>query len=448
MHHPLWNEGETWSKFKPLFGKRPASFYAGHYHSYKKSIVDSANCYVLATTGGGSGLRGPAFGEFDHFAWITMTRKGPVMANLMLNGIYDDSLGGALLAANNRKSIINTLKPKSVQISSIQYSSTKKSVDSLEVRVTNDADLPMKLELKILEHSQLQSEPGFIAEVVNPNSVYIRKIKLTIRDQKNMLGEIEPLTIRYALEFEQTDASGDTPRSLARIEGERIAFVVKPLLISKAKKEKTIDANLSDWTSLPFKCDIPAIIGFNKNSWKGPQDGSFSFGVESDSKNLYVAIEAVDDSITQSPDSAKAWYQDGLEFRLDARPDPERSQGKGKNQGIDYLMISLCPRDSVQQSIWYSAGELPKGIKLAGIRKSGKIIAEISIPNSYLDSVQSAQLDSSVGTNKKPWQALRLNFSFGDFDGEARDRKNAAQLQWRPDWRSEDSFDGSGTFVR
>ena len=48
--------------------------------------------YSLATTGGGSKLRGTAYGEFDHFAWVTMKKSGPIVANLLLDGILDDAL--------------------------------------------------------------------------------------------------------------------------------------------------------------------------------------------------------------------------------------------------------------------------------------------------------------------------------------------------------------------
>ena len=42
---------------------------------------------TLASTGGVSGLRGKDYGEFDHFLWITMTEDGPVIANMLLDGI-------------------------------------------------------------------------------------------------------------------------------------------------------------------------------------------------------------------------------------------------------------------------------------------------------------------------------------------------------------------------
>jgi hypothetical protein len=50
------------------------------------------NYYQLATTGGGSRLRGPTYGEFDHVAWVTMKKDAPLIANVMLDGILPEDL--------------------------------------------------------------------------------------------------------------------------------------------------------------------------------------------------------------------------------------------------------------------------------------------------------------------------------------------------------------------
>ena len=36
--------------------------------------------------------RGEAFGEFDHATWVTMTDKGPRIANLLVDGIMKDDV--------------------------------------------------------------------------------------------------------------------------------------------------------------------------------------------------------------------------------------------------------------------------------------------------------------------------------------------------------------------
>ena len=50
------------------------------------------NYYQLATTGGSSKMRGVEFGEFDHFVWVTMKKDGPVLANVMLDAVYPESM--------------------------------------------------------------------------------------------------------------------------------------------------------------------------------------------------------------------------------------------------------------------------------------------------------------------------------------------------------------------
>jgi len=97
MHQPLW-QGQTkenWQKFESLLADRPYTVFAGHEHRYNKSMREGRRYYVLATTGGcGDGEEGELLGldecQFDHIVWVTMTDNGPVMANLLLEGILDD----------------------------------------------------------------------------------------------------------------------------------------------------------------------------------------------------------------------------------------------------------------------------------------------------------------------------------------------------------------------
>ena len=97
MHKPLWEEenNKSWQKFESLLTDRAYTVFAGHEHRYNKSLRNRRRYYVLATTGGGgSGEEGELLGlqecEFDHIVWVTMTDDGPVMANILLEGILDD----------------------------------------------------------------------------------------------------------------------------------------------------------------------------------------------------------------------------------------------------------------------------------------------------------------------------------------------------------------------
>ncbi len=95
MHQPLWSQKAPtgyWPEVEALLQPRRHTVFAGHYHQYVKTERNQGTYFVLATTGGFSRLRGPDFGEFDHVAWVTMTDAGPIVANLFLEGIWDQDV--------------------------------------------------------------------------------------------------------------------------------------------------------------------------------------------------------------------------------------------------------------------------------------------------------------------------------------------------------------------
>jgi len=97
MHQPLFLEKdgklhEAWGKIEATLASRAHTVFAGHWHGYTKQQKHGRNYYRLATTGGASGLEGVEAGYFDHIMWVTMTSEGPRIANLMMDGIYDDEL--------------------------------------------------------------------------------------------------------------------------------------------------------------------------------------------------------------------------------------------------------------------------------------------------------------------------------------------------------------------
>src|SRR5271154_6943319 len=93
---PVWmqeNLGTNgWLEIEKALAGRNYTVFAGHVHRYQKFVRQGMNYYQLATTGGGSRLRGVDYGEFDHLVWVTMKKSGPVLANIMLDGIYSEDL--------------------------------------------------------------------------------------------------------------------------------------------------------------------------------------------------------------------------------------------------------------------------------------------------------------------------------------------------------------------
>ncbi len=100
MHRPLFVEQEGklhegWAKIENMLEGRRYTVFAGHWHTYAKHEKHGQSYICLATTGGGSNLSGIGAGEFDHIVWVTMTDQGPRIANLLLDGIYDENVNVA-----------------------------------------------------------------------------------------------------------------------------------------------------------------------------------------------------------------------------------------------------------------------------------------------------------------------------------------------------------------
>lgn len=96
LHKPLWTAADLkangWEAFEKALEGRKYTVFCGHVHRYQKFTRNGMNYYQLATTGGGSRLRGVEYGEFDQIAWITMKKDGPLIANVMLDGVLPENL--------------------------------------------------------------------------------------------------------------------------------------------------------------------------------------------------------------------------------------------------------------------------------------------------------------------------------------------------------------------
>ncbi len=96
VHRPVWADKDVaktgWLDVEQALADRPYTVFAGHRHIYKRFERNGRRYYQLATTGGSSKLRGIPMGEFDHLVWVTMKDGGPVLANLMMEGIFPENL--------------------------------------------------------------------------------------------------------------------------------------------------------------------------------------------------------------------------------------------------------------------------------------------------------------------------------------------------------------------
>jgi len=121
IHHPIWTgldlDANGWKAVEKTLDGSQYTVFCGHVHNYKKFVRNGMNYYQLATTGGGSAMRGVEYGEFDQMAWMTMKKKEPVMVNLLLNGVVKDDLRpfestepGAEIARESLPGVVGAVK--------------------------------------------------------------------------------------------------------------------------------------------------------------------------------------------------------------------------------------------------------------------------------------------------------------------------------------------------
>jgi protein-tyrosine phosphatase len=88
LHKPVWDEDHAnFKKIESFLANRPYTMFAGHKHNYKYSHRNGRDYIRLGATGGVWVYKG--IGNMDHVTWVTMTDKGPIIGNLVLNGILD-----------------------------------------------------------------------------------------------------------------------------------------------------------------------------------------------------------------------------------------------------------------------------------------------------------------------------------------------------------------------
>ena len=95
LHRPLWGPGPagSWPDVQKMLADRKHTVFAGHVHRYTKSVRGGMSYITLATTGGAIGTTTVLkSGQFDQVAWVTMTPAGPVVANVMLDGVVDENV--------------------------------------------------------------------------------------------------------------------------------------------------------------------------------------------------------------------------------------------------------------------------------------------------------------------------------------------------------------------
>lgn len=422
LHTPLWDQADeglsgSWGEVMKVLGKRNYTAFAGHYHRYTKHVRNDRKHFTLATTGGGSFLRGPRYGEFDHVVWVTMSPRGPRIANLMLDGIWDEDVRTLPIAEFQKQALQRSLHPAPI------FHAGGFERGKTEVKLHNPHDYPYEVELKVDAPRGLVASAAATRATVEPNSVLQRTLELHAGVPIAELAFNVPLRWRAHAEIQAQDVV---------FEGEVNIGVVQLLNASRPQRTPSIDAELDDWPRLRFDVEHPAQVQRQAEARRGTDDSRFWLDVAHDDAWLYVAVEVHDDDL-RAEAGVEPWEQDGVEIRIDARPDPQRSNYGGARDGQDVLVLALSPSDDAAD-VWLRTEpwmKIPQGVRAACVRTPKGFIAEVAVPRAWA-------VEASGGSLER----IRVNVAVDD-----RDADGLSQSWWWPDWRSPEQIPGSGTFV-
>lgn len=163
-----------------------------------------------------------------------------------------------------------------------------------------------------------------------------------------------------------------------------------------------------------------------------PDGSPYRLGVFAGRGHLFCAVD-VDDSVVVADNGRKPWQQDGVELRIDARPEGVCALGRGDEEGRVFVLVAMSPAPPDRPDRCHP-DPLPEGIRAACRPRRGGYTYTAAVPDSMLDRF--------AGTT---WNAARINVLINDFDSKDSDR---TVHEWRPDWRSERNRIGSGIFVK
>ncbi len=432
VHQPLWDYAQgvrgEWPQVEAMLGDRDYTVFAGHFHRYVLNVRNDRQYVTLATTGGGSSLRGLPYGEFDHVAWVTMTDAGPRIANLMLDGIHDvDAVTAAQRAA------VRTLS-SAVRSVALLGEGEVFEQGAAAFEVANRGGTEMRVAYNVDGGQHLRAAERPEARAIAPGETARVEIPLLAA---HPVGYGALLAGRVEWTVSTGGVSLKTASAL-------LPVAALPLPTGPAPK---LDGGLDDWAALPFEVRGQGdVLAPNTRE----TDISYAFGLRESGGDIYFAAAVVDDSIVAS-ESLGPRVQDAVLINVDSRPAPARSanvplypatrDGHVASMARRHLTLVDALPDPPDDFLPQSAAD----VRWRAARTDTGYIVEARVPGDFLDAQAGG-----------PWQTVRIAVAAVDWDeGEIDNRivwetkgSSGVGLHWQPDRFGEAPVAASGTFYR
>tara|TARA_R110002096_G_scaffold87831_5_gene201475 strand:- start:7735 stop:9519 length:1785 start_codon:yes stop_codon:yes gene_type:complete len=407
MHRPLWSYGDTqgYSEVEKALGSRNYTVFSGHHHFYQFKMHNGMEHFTLATTGGGSDMRNPDVGEFDHITWVTMKEKGPVTAHLELSGIYEKDI----VPEEDYADIQKLRQGNWLEIKPVITETELVSKFPLTLTLKNTSDREFLIQGVLADQEDMQFQPKSISELISPQSEKEIMIQVSSKKELFSIAELnnQPLSITLDAGFVRK-----TRNDIALPTSKKIKVDWKHRF-TKAEKPITIDGDFSDWENTDWiDVELPQYF-YEDWDWKGKDDGAFKFALTSDDKNIYVGVQFKDQKTIASPTDVKV-LQDKFYVHL-------------TSDGTDSSFIQL---------------EIAKAGIL--VNKSVSGINYVIKEHQNGQSLELAFPISQLLADNSVLEKLRVNIGIMDHDRPENTKPSV--LWWRPVWQSDSDYPNSGMF--
>jgi len=417
MHQPLWLQDVDpvrWPDVEELLSDREHTVFVGHRHHYVKYERNNGKYFMLATTGGGSSLRGPEMGEFDHVVWVTMTEQGPILANLQLEGIWSEDVN----TEDKQAFIDRVMASNPIRIEPL-YTDGDMESGELRIRMTNDADVPMLVKIDAgfsWNYTAALMAPSY---EVAPNSVAFATVQLSPRRTSDSKAEQKD-----AQELHFNISYLDDSKAKLSIPFSYNVAPEKRYEIAAIDTEIDIDGQINEFATLPYTITAED---------KAAEDLSASFNLAYTDEDIYFAARVQDSDL--QVDTADAGYrQDYLSLIIDAAPMNISAMRTGRSWFSESLVYLLSPATETMPSSDFYAERLPEGTEWICKATDNGYIFEGRIA---LENIRKQQ-----GEN---WETLRVQVGIQDRDSGDSE---FPRYYWMPNWRGDNNRVGSGMFFR
>jgi hypothetical protein len=421
MHQPVWSIGVNtgWADVEKLLAGRPFTAIAGHMHTYAHVDSGGRDLITLGTTGGGSQLRGEAYGEFDHVTWVTMKKDGPAIANIRLDGITDKYVTAPGFAAKFDKIPTFALEPWFLDTAG-------KPAKALRLIVTNPFSEPINFSVEAPQNAAIRmlGDPLSGQALAGQTTTFDIPVALDAS-----VANLQPLELRAKAEI----ALGE--REVAWSSVMRAAPATR-YSIARTQKPILYDGDISEWGALQF-AGSQARAASGARADVASKDASFRFDARYDDTHLYVAVDVTDDEVTPGLLSGKHDAQDLVILTLDPRPMAKSATNQALTTTLksgDWIFIMGTPNDKGGERLFGAI--MPPMFEVKMKPRNGGYTAEFRVPLAFVQSKHQGGA----------WTDVRLNVSINDIDPKSKPDRGPITIGWQPDWREQ--IAGTGTFFK